>query len=200
MNFVNYLNDKPLLYGCSDKQEIQYLLLLKKYPIDIVVHVLSFLQIDRASNDQIVKIKCSSKTDFPFPLEEVLSPSKSTWWISASDTMPCGEGSEYLEFSFGSTLKLISKLYVSIPPLPQGPLSVRVFHLMFKDEDTDSETTWKYYLHPNLEFETRDTDEVQEFILSPPIEAKRIRMVCTRNAAAPFPYANCVGLYQVEFK
>ncbi len=89
---------------------------------------------------------------------------------------------------------------IKIPPLPQGPLSVRRFHIEYLNEGFE----WKKH---RSTFYTLDRAELQSFAILPPIDASRVRVVCTMNAASEaynhnFPRifaCDCVGLFQVKF-
>ena len=77
------------------------------------------------------------------------------------------------------------------PPLPSGPLSVRVFHLevFTGPHDLVGETWARAFTNPQMwarasrDFTTRDVGGDQAFAVYPPVEAAFVRVVCTRNAA-----------------
>lgn len=78
--------------------------------------------------DDVISVSCASTTRGDFPLKEILTTNERSWWISADGSFELGYGREWLEFSFGG-LKRISYIGIRIPPMPQGPLSVREFVL-----------------------------------------------------------------------
>lgn len=149
----------------------------------------------------------SSSTRGDFPLSEVLTCNQSTWWISAAGSMPGGVGREWIEFSFGSFCS-IKYIGIKIPPLPQGPLSVREFCVMRRRIDPfgrtladDCETAWEL-VSPQI-WQTLNTPDVQEFAFEHSIQAERLRLVCTKTAAAGYLArmggVDCIGLFQVCF-
>lgn len=162
-------------------------------PENVALQVAELLQIEKVKSQEVSVVGCSS-TRGDFPLSVVLDLNKAdTWWISDSGTMTMGQGSEYLEFSLGGHRRL-SFLGLRIPPLPQGPLSVRDFHLLAKASEED----WvPASLNP---LQTLDRSDLQEFVLVPPVETTAIRLVCTSNAVAETRAAlraDCIGLFHV---
>jgi hypothetical protein len=52
------------------------------------------------------------------------------WWISAPGSCPAGCGSEWAAYELSAAgVVRVEYLSLTIPPLPHGPLSVRIFHL-----------------------------------------------------------------------
>merc|ERR1712113_785639 len=111
------------------------------------------------------RLDACSSTRGDFPLSEVLSPDRSTWWISGEQSMPGGVGQEWLQFSFGG-VRRISFVGVRIPPLPQGPLSVREFHLL--KSECDGAEAWTLISPAGMT--TLDRPKIQEFALDPPVD------------------------------
>lgn len=144
-----------------------------------------------------------------FPLSAILDDDDSTWWISEEFSMPSGEGNEWLEFSFGTTPRRVSFVGMKIPPLPFGPLSVRDFHLLALTESTpthlavDQQEGGTWAPASPVPLQTLDLANLQEYAIVPPVETTRLRLVCTRNAAADSDQvglmSNCIGLFQVAF-
>jgi len=167
-------------------------------PDNVVAGIASWLQILRVSD--VTVTGCSSSRG-DFPISAVLNDAENEWWISESGTCPDGHGREYLEFSFGAELCRVTVLAMKIPPLPYGPLSVRDFHLEVIDPMQSTTPTLM----------TLDSREMQEFVLFPPLECRKLRLVCTRNAAAAMMSGehvprsllgrggDCIGLFQVGF-
>jgi len=157
--------------------------------------IVSWLLISPVQDSDVRVSGCSSQRG-DFPLSAVLERDESTWWISAPGTMSSGEGSEHLEFSFGVLPRRISYFGIRIPPMPFGPLSVRVFHILALDEVSNS------WVAASPQLLTLNNSSLQEFSLSPPIEASKLRVVCVRNAAADTEFSfstDCIGLFQVRF-
>ena len=131
-------------------------------------------------------------------LAHALDPSDSNWWISAPGSMPGGVGKESITFSLdaGTEMRIVTPVVIDrvtmrIPPLPSGPLSVRVFHLevFTGPHDLVGETWARAFTNPQMwarasrDFTSRDVGGDQAFAVYPPVEAAFVRVVCTRNAA-----------------
>ena len=179
-------------------------------PDDVVCRVADFLSIYCIDPERLTVVGCSS-TRGDYPLGAVLDSHLGKWWISEAGSMPGGCGEEYLEFSFGATPRRVSYVGVDIPPLPNGPLSVRKFHLLALSplgssacragssksktqndvgEDVaengveqDDAALW-VRIGPDEEFETLDVTGLQEVAVVPPVDTCAVRLVCTRNAMA----------------
>jgi len=175
-------------------------------PDEVAHYVGSFFDIQRASSVRCVGAS-SSRGDFA--LSAVLESDDSKWWISGDSVYRCGKGWEWLEFvvSPDDQPRRVGGIGVRIPVLPYGPLAVRTFLLHYcKEERKHHPREWHH--HPHL-FATLDRDEMQQFaILDPPIDATRIRLVCTMSAIGQGKtrweptgrgggVGNCVGLFQV---
>ena len=194
----------PLHVGCAPEWALVRLLGPAGWglPEHIAQSVTEHLHIARVHAAQVQISSCSSDRG-DFPLAEVLNTNKSTWWITESGSMPLGRGSEWLELQLGpegAAAQLVSFVGVRIPPLPFGPLSVRRFHILWQSAATEGH--WVQ----SGEMQTLDCADLQEFALVPPVEAERLRLVCTVNAAAEAAaleaaddraVLDCVGLFQV---
>ena len=196
------------------------LLLRQLLPADLAQVVADFLTCLRVDPREVAVTRCSSDSG-QHPLSEALTPSCNTWWISGPGTTPRGVGNEWLEFDFGRTVRRVSYLGIRIPPLPHGPLSVRDFHLLCAttpacatspstpEEEGGDASEWQPCTGLAGEcLHTLDHEELQEFAFSPPLEATRGRLVCTKNAAADLAaqsgpdddvFADCIGLFEVRF-
>jgi len=99
---------------------------------------------------------------------------------------------EWVEYSLGprNETRRCSMVGVRIPSLPQGPLSVRSFHLQTPDREGRYHRVTDDYI-------TLDVEQMQRFAVVPPIETARLRVVCTTNAAQIG--FRCVGFFDVEF-
>jgi len=158
------------------------------------------------SPTEVPRVSASSSRG-DFALSEVLNTNDHTWWISAAGSMPNGCGSEWLQLNFQGE-RCIRFLGLRIPPLPQGPLSVREFRVFRKRPCqfdagifgiAAEEASWVPVGGP---LKTADVSWLQEFALVPPVTTTAIRIVCTKTAAsgrlAGFMGVNCVGLFQVK--
>ena len=115
--------------------------------------------------------------------------------------MESGQGEEYLEFSLSRTgvARRCSYVGLSIPPLPQGPLSVRKFRIDWSYDGKEWTEGCRRYT-----MEAMDMAGMQTFQLEQPIDAAKVRLVCLTNAftsarggTSPF---DCVGLFFVRWK
>ena len=179
----------------------------KCLPTAIALYIAEFLMVQPVKEVQVCG--CSSSSG-QFPLNAVLDRSTQNWWISKghrTPIVPRTELNEYLEFSFGDQVRRISYVGICIPPLPQGPLSVREFHLMQLSELVDPKTPsanqdCNWTLCSPKPLITFDSPDLQEFCLYPPVDTKRLRLVCTKNAAAAQGNESftSIGMYTVMFK
>jgi hypothetical protein len=167
---------------------------------DVAERVASFLTVPKVDPNRIQVVGCSS-SDGSHPISDCLSPSEDTWWISGAESMPGGKGSEFVEFQLHPTnIRRLSRVGIHIPPLPQGPLSVRDFVIQAFDGgawDTIS-PTWR----------CENVPEMQYFAFDPPgVDVQLVRVVCLSNQLHKF-YTNRlvafnfnrVGFYSVAFE
>ena len=104
--------------GCAgDRLLLRLLAGSDHLPDGIPQRIVDYLHIDPVSSVSVVAASSSSEQ---YELAAVLEAGSSCWWISASGTTPDGQGSEWLEFSFGDRARLVSFVGIRIPPLPQG--------------------------------------------------------------------------------
>jgi hypothetical protein len=114
-----------------------------------------------------------------------------------------GKGEEYVEFELGSTMVRLSAVFISIPPMPRGPLSVRTLRL-----DSIAGGEWRA-VTPILVVENRSG--WQRLDLPKPVDVQRVRVVCLSNQAsrvldrtttAPPEFDlsyGAVGFYSIKF-
>jgi len=181
-------------------------------PFGVIGSVVEHLSVLRVEPSAMSVTGCSS-TRGDFPIQCVLDDSKGTWWISKGGACVNGQGTEFLEFSFGGGPRRLSFVGISIPPLPNGPLSVRRFHLAVFTPVTTADGEWKRVQSDSLV--TLDVQCLQEFALVPPVETSKIRLYCTQNAIADVTLRTqqdspeeeltvcesfwCMGLFKVRF-
>ena len=190
-----------LLMGSAPYQDIIRLMYRGlDLPTDVAKHTAKFLQIKDIVKSEISVTRASS-TRGDYPLSSVLGNEDGTWWISAEGSMESGQGEEYLEFSLSRTgvARRCSFVGLSIPPLPQGPLSVRKFRIDWSYDGKEWTEGCRRYT-----METMDMTGMQSFQLEQPIDAAKVRLVCLTNAftsarggTSPF---DCVGLFFVRWK
>ena len=167
---------------------------------DLAERVASFLTIQKVEPNAVRVVGCSS-TDGSHPVEDCLSSSEDTWWISGAESMPGGEGSEFVEFQLSTTnVCRLSRVGIKIPPLPQGPLSVRDFVIQAFDSAGVWETISPVWRCENV-------PEMQFFAFDPPgVDVQLVRVVCLSNQLHEFYNNrlvafnfNRVGFYAVGF-
>ena len=198
--------DPMTLMDCASYAEITGILTTANLlPIDLAEQAATFLQVESVDASE-VSIRRASSSRGDFPLSSVLGNEDGTWWISAESSMENGRGEEFLEFSLSpdGTARRCCYVGISIPPLPQGPLSVRRFRIDWSYNGTEWTMGCRRYT-----METMDIAGMQTFQLERPVDAAMIRLVCLTNAFAseqdrrgrggltPF---ECVGLFFVRWK
>lgn len=199
--------DQPpmILMGSASYQDIIATLDASEFPLDVAKQAASFLEVKNLEPREITA-SGSSSTRGDFPLSTTLANEDGTWWISAEGSMKNGMGEEWLEFrlSQDGSVRRCRFVGISIPPLPQGPLSVRRFRV---DMSVDNGATWQKGGDDYVS-EAMDLPGMQTFQLSAPIDANRVRLVCLQNADAAENYRpdgesstfDCVGLFHVRWK
>ena len=190
-----------LLLGSAPYQDIVRLMCRGlSLPIDVAKHTTKFLQIKHIEKNHVSVVRASS-TRGDYPLSSVLGNEEGTWWISGEGSMESGQGAEFLEFSLSpnGTARRCSYIGLSIPPLPQGPLSVRKFRIDWSYDGKEWTEGCRRYT-----METMDMAGMQSFKLEQPVDAAKVRLVCLSNAftsarggTSPF---DCVGLFYVRWK
>lgn len=199
--------DPQMLMDCALYRDITYNLCRTSLPIDLAEQAASFLQVGNIDMSEVSVTRASS-TRGDFPLSSVLGNEEGTWWISAENSMEMGRGEEFLEFSLSSDglARRCSYVGISIPPLPQGPLSVRRFRIDWTYDGKVWTAGCRRYT-----METMDVAGMQTFKLEQPIDASIVRLVCLTNAVASEQDRRkgqvgashafeCVGLFHVRWK
>lgn len=182
----------PSRRGAGDKgmmhnallSESHLRLLLRRLPTigelpELVDSVISFLKIAQVDPASVVATRASSTGPMgPSHCSNTLKPDHDTWWISAPGSCPQGEGREWVEYCLSPTAPVrVDFLTLTIPPMPSGPLSVKVFHLELSNVP---DGPWE---RATDDMHTVNSIAQQEWALCPPIEARFVRIVCTLNAA-----------------
>lgn len=148
----------------------------KKFPTEVVKHILSFLTVKRVKPDEVQVTNCSSH-DGTHPLSLCLRDQESSWWLSHHGTMPGGRGQQWVQFRLSDKLRRLSSVSLKIPPTPQGPLSVcefglQAFHL---------ERGW-HAITPR--FRVQNQAGWQTFSLVEEADVDEVRLVCYSNQVA----------------
>jgi hypothetical protein len=198
------VEEEPLLVASAKCSYSELLALLEtldfdvgsKYkhvlPPELAKQVIQFLIIQRVDSAMVEVIGCSSH-DKVHSLQACLSDDESTWWISGEHSMPRGRGCEYIELSVGQKLRRLKSVSIKIPPLPQGPLSVREFRIeapvrtttTAATTATDGELTEWTAVSPVFTVDNRTG--YQRFMLSDPVlDVSQVRLVCLTNQIDPY--------------
>ena len=196
------------LMGTVSYNTILILLRHTKLPEDLVAStVASFLTIEPVRPNQVTVIGASSDRG-DFPLANVLKHDEQTWWISDHMSMPEGKGTVYVVFEMnGGALCRVTGIDIAIPPLPQGPLSLRDFRIDYSqtqlngsaalttrgsegqeshgsrmnDNDDGSVGTEKERWICHETHVCQSVRGVQHLEFRTPIDARRVRLVCLSN-------------------
>jgi hypothetical protein len=142
-------------------------------PSELVYRVMQYLVIKRVSSEMVRALECSSH-DRIYPLQRCLIDDDTSWWLSAMGTMPQGRGRQWVQFALGSTLRRLSTVQIKIPPLPQGPLSVREFLVQAFSIDRG----W-HQVSPT--FVVANRAGWQMFHLTELVDVDEVRIVCLSN-------------------
>ncbi|KAG7346658.1 hypothetical protein IV203_005727 [Nitzschia inconspicua] len=197
-----------LMQGCGFDSYHDLILLLAKIPIsrdktfppEILTNVASFFTTARLDPSKTRALRCSS-TSGQYSLDQCLVDTENSWWISATSSLRNGRGEEYVEFELGSTMVRLSAVYLNIPPMPRGPLSVRTMRIDASSNPTTDE--WRQ-VSPVLVVENRSG--WQRIELPDPVDVQYIRAVCLSNQASRFlsehPPAdfNSIGFFTIRFE
>lgn len=141
-------------------------------PADMVKLVLSFLTVKRVKPEEVQATNCSSH-DGIHPLSFCLLDHDNSWWLSSHGSMPGGRGQEWVQFQLHQHLRRLSSVSLKIPPMPQGPLSVREFGL----QAFHLERGW-YAITPR--FQAHNVFGWQKFSFEE-VDVDEVRLVCFSN-------------------
>jgi hypothetical protein len=203
---------ETLNFGSSKKESARGRICV--LPPELAYRVLQFLVIHRVDPDMVEIVSCSSH-DKVHPLEACLSDEETTWWISGQHSMPQCRGSEYIQLSLGPTLRRLAAVSIKIPPLPQGPLSVREFRIE-SPKTTRASTTDEEWTAVSQVFTVDNRTGFQRFVLAHSVDVQQVRLVCLSNQIASFIEDGfgarhnvnvnaalrfeCVGFFSVRFE
>lgn len=176
-----------------------------RLPIELCERVAQYFVVLPINMEHVVATGCSSleldNNGKPLmPLASCLSGDETTWWLSEEglDARP-----QYVEFSLtgpGCSFCRLRAVSIKIPPLPQGPLSVRDF-LLQAGVDSD----WKS-ISPL--FTAANRTGWQRFVI-PPADVDCVRILCVTNQLGAFGVAmgdplvrrnEKVGFYSIKFE
>eukprot|EP00527_Entomoneis_sp_CCMP2396_P001594 CAMPEP_0198145510 /NCGR_PEP_ID=MMETSP1443-20131203/23999_1 /TAXON_ID=186043 /ORGANISM="Entomoneis sp., Strain CCMP2396" /LENGTH=261 /DNA_ID=CAMNT_0043809187 /DNA_START=10 /DNA_END=791 /DNA_ORIENTATION=+ len=149
-------------------------------PPDLCKKVLSFLTVKKVKQEQVSATNCSSR-DGIHPLSFSLVDSESSWWLSQPGSMPSGRGEQWVQYTlnrFQGNLQRLSAVSVTIPPMPQGPLSVREFCL----QAFSFERGW----HAVTPIFTVDNKTGWQRFCFDEIDVEEVRFVCLSNQMAEY--------------
>lgn len=174
----------------------------KHLPSELSTYVSNFLTVKKVMHDEVEAVAASSE-DSPHKLAECLVDNDESWWMSRHGSMPAGRGGEYVEFRLAKrpVLRRLVAVHIRIPPLPQGPLSVREFRVDVADE----EGHWRQL--PTI-FVVDNREGMQRFPLGgDDIDAHSVRIVCLSNQICEYLITTAsrhipemVGFYAVRLE
>jgi hypothetical protein len=186
-------------------------------PPELAYRVVQCLVIQRVDPEQVETVSCSSH-DEAHPLTACLSDDETSWWISGPHSMPQCRGYEYIQLSLGPTpqLRRLTAVSIKIPPLPQGPLSVREFRIespMTTGATTDATDATEWTAVTPV-FTVENRTGFQRFVLDTanPVDVHQVRLVCLSNQISSFIDGlgvdrfnttlrfECVGFFAVRFE
>ena len=198
-------------------------------PLDVCQRIAYFFVIEPVRMDQVEVISCSSYDGSCNP-NDVLSDDENSWWISEPGSMPGGVGSQEIEFLLNNTsnsLRRVQEVCIKIPPMPQGPLSVRTFQILTTmASSTAGSKGGRGASHRKAEGQSRSNDDNdwslichnhvanhagwQRFSVIPS-DCLRLRLVCMTNQISVFDGASdsepnfgiryaAVGLFSIRFE
>jgi len=192
----------------------------KKLLPEIIRNIASYFTVTKLDPAKTRAVGCSSSSRQHEKLKECLDDSTSSWWISSIGSFQNGKGEEYVEFELDiAKIVRLSTVFISIPMLPSGPLSVRTMRLdtcSYNNNIIDynvrnKECSWKP-ITPILTVENRNGWQMIE--LNEPVDVQFIRLVCLSNQASSLLQSNnendlyvgvadiasAVGFFTVKFE
>ena len=171
-------------------------------PPELSKHVAKFLTVRNVIHKEVEVVGASSKhRSSSNNLSDCLVDTENNWWISGAETMPAkGKGREYVEFRLcpRNLLRRLTSVHIRIPPLPQGPLSVREFRL-----EVVGEGGW-WQKFPDIHV-VDNRSGMQQFYIGINIDASLVRVVCLSNQISQYveelpTSLTSVGFYAVRFE
>lgn len=194
-----YSSDSELLRTIHDHATVatgQLEEMILELPLDVCERIVEYFVIQPVFMDDIRVMGCSSYDESCNP-QDVLTENEDTWWISAPGSMPKGVGRQTIDFALTRTGRpcRVTTISIKIPPLPQGPLSLRTFQLEGIEHDQDIRLLCSNQL-ANRPGWQRFTVEVAD--------CYRARLVCLSNQISMgntvLNFAEAVGLYSIRFE
>lgn len=176
------------------------------FPEELACAIVDFLEILKVKSNEVVITEASSDRK-DYDLSCVLSDDDKSWWMSENGSLSLSvDGNDgkkdeiYLQFQLSTDRKprRVRSLFIRIPPLPFGPLSLCEFRV---DYSLDS----KRWVSCDHLMRTASVHGLQRFDL-PEIDAIDVRLVCLSNHGARFRQGSmtneldCVGLYTVLWR
>lgn len=176
-------------------------------PLELCYDIGKFLIVPTFDPTEIAVVAASSK-DNSFPLSACLEDNERSWWISESGSMKAGIGEEFVQFQLCSSTRIcrIRAIHVRIPPMPQGPLSVKDFRVDVLEEGEENKDV-KVWTPATPIYQVRNIPGMQRFPLNGSgADTQQARIVCLSNQASSFAMLdlnydpNSVGFYAVKFE
>jgi hypothetical protein len=183
---------------CSGQQHDSLL------PPEIIHKIAQFFTVQPVVSTDVEAMVASS-TSGQHPISAALDESEATWWISEPGSMTRGIGREHIEFRLSPDNKLcrLNQFSIKVPPLPMGPLSVRLLFLETKVQTTlrantttvNQTTTTTTWVRISPDWTVENKTGWQDYTLESLVDAQSVRVVCLANQMAELM---CMQASEVE--
>lgn len=163
-------------------------------PAELCERVLSYLTVKRVKQENVEATLCSSH-DNVHHLSQTLVGNETTWWLCRPGTMPNGRGNQWVQYIMNRhemNLQRLSAVSIRIPPMPQGPLSVKEFCL----QSFSIERGW-HAITPI--FTVANQVGWQRFVFED-VDVSEVRLVCLCNQIAEYLDRNELSPYKSRFE
>jgi hypothetical protein len=170
-------------------------------PVELCERVAQCLTVERVSMDHAVAVSCSSHAKStqqdapPLSLSDCcLSEDETTWWISEEGLNVRPQFVHIGLVGPGQSACRLQAVSIKIPPLPQGPMSVREFALQsyigkatgFSVTETQEEALANFQAHrwqdlSRTPFTVANQTGFQRFELDEPADVSSVRVLCLSN-------------------
>eukprot|EP00947_MAST-08B_sp_MAST-8B-sp1_P001466 g1466.t1 len=197
----------PRLQSDCGARAFTLMLVLRRWGLsnDIAKHVLGeYLTLKTLDMSEVRALSCSSSQSKAHgsDIHNTLPHSPAgphSWWISAPGSCYGGRGAEWVLYDLAAgAMRRANFVGLRIPKMPQGPLSVKTFHM------EASMAPLGPFRQVSDELRTLDTDAWQWFCLAGPVDACYMRIVCTSNVLGPGmpPDAgvDMIGFFEIAFR
>lgn len=151
---------------------------VERLPPELAKGIMQYITIKRVEPNSVEALEASSH-DKVHPLACCLFGDEQTWWLSGFQSMPHGRGKQWVQFALGPTMRRLSTVFVKIPPLPQGPLSVKDFVIQ-------KFSILRGWHDTSPIFVCQNRTGWQRFDLPEPVDVQEVRVVCLSNQISAY--------------